>query len=143
MHHLYHEEYEVFEGMEFDENVIKFIEILQELYNNQTKKEKPNITHMQNLVSLFIDAQASLSYIITNGYPIEELEKQRTFLKSAKKKVKEWNKLSYSSQGNYQTSPNSETSYREIDGFSEEQIEFLGTTSSSYYENEEEDEYNN
>jgi hypothetical protein len=94
---------------------------------------------MQNLVDLFLDAQVSISYHICNGCPSEELKDQISFLKKAKKRVLKWDSLTNDTNGTYQASPNSASSFRAMPGYKAKQIEYLGTTSSACYQNDNED----
>jgi hypothetical protein len=135
IHHALFNGYKMVEHMDFEENVIKFITILQEIHDNPRKKN-PDQSEMQNLVDLFLDAQEHLSYIVCNGYPFSELRVQSHFLKSAKAKVKQWDSLSSASSGSFQTSPNSATSFRKVDDLNKALISYLGTNSSLTYQND-------
>lgn len=135
IHDAYYDGYEVLDRMDFETNVIKFILIMQEIHD-KPRQETPDRSQMQNLISLFLDAQEHLSYIVCNGYPFSELKTQSRFLKSAKAQVKLWDKASCASSGSFQTSPNSGTSFRKADNLHTVMISFLGTHSSLSYQND-------
>jgi hypothetical protein len=92
---------------------------------------------MQNLVDLFINAQIGVSYIVAHDFPPydERSGEQRQFLRNAKERVKEWDKRSNATCGEYQTSPNSGARFKKIEGFNAQQIECLGTLSSCIFPN--------
>ena len=138
IHDAFSYDYKVIEQMFFDSNAIKLITILQDIHDNPRRKA-PSLCQMQNLVSLFLDAQHHLSYSICIGYPFSELKTQSRFLKSAKKKVTEWDRVSSAPSGTYQTSPNSATSFKKAKGLNEQLIQFLGTKSSLFYPNDGDD----
>jgi hypothetical protein len=135
MHSADCEGYKVWEHMDYDENVLKFIKILEFLYN-KSNQAPLNQSQMQNLVDLFSEAQGSLSYVVCNGYPREELVDQRVFLEKAKERVFEWESLSHANSGSYEKSPKTTTAFRGINGIN---IAFLGTFSSSEFLDQDDD----
>lgn len=130
--------FQICKNLDIATNMIMFIDILSTVYT-KTEKKKLNAKQMQNLIDLFLDAQESIAYHICNGCPIEELEDQMAFLKKAKKRVLKWERLTNDTNGTYQTSPNSTSSFRTMPGYKAKQIKYLGTTSSAFYDNDDED----
>jgi hypothetical protein len=139
IHPALDEGFNICEDMDLEENIAKFINIL-ELLHNKAYNEIPDVMQMQNLVALFINAQEDISYLINLYFPVEDFAKPMNFLSNAKKSVLNWNSISETTSGSYQTSPNSALYYRKTPGLDVQLIEYLGTISSHLYHNKVEGE---
>lgn len=123
--------------MDLFENFETFIEIMKTAYR-KAQSEDLTIEQRQNIVELFLEAQNSLAYIITLGYPEEVVEEQMAFLLKARKTINVWHQQSASSQGTYRTTPHTATSFVRVEGYTEKALENLGGRSSLTYQNDEE-----
>jgi hypothetical protein len=61
-------------------------------------------------------------------------------LKTAKVKVKQWDKLSSASSGSFQTRPNSKISFRKADNLNKALINYPATNSSLTHDNDSEED---
>lgn len=134
IHDALHQGYKVFGEMDIFDNLFIFFDVLEVLFE-KTFFEKPDREQMQNLIDLFIQAQSHLDYAVETGFPAEEFEEQHKFLKESKKRVKQWNLVTNSTSGTYQTSPNSMRSFRSAQGYHELRIGSLGADRSAKYPN--------
>lgn len=127
---------DICDDMDLEENINSFISVLQ-LLCNKVNDEEVNVPQMQNLVDLFINAQIGVSYIVAHDFPPydERSGEQRQFLREVKERVKEWDRRSNATSGEYQTSPNSGSCFKKIEDFNTQQIDYLGTLSSSMFSN--------
>ncbi|WP_156956743.1 hypothetical protein [Candidatus Odyssella acanthamoebae] len=125
IHASFLEGFSICEDMDLDDNLSKFISILESLHEvvqNQTL----TVPQQQNLIDLMLDAQDSIDYLIETGFPEEEFKDSLRFLKKFKNIIRKWKKMPSLTKGTYQNSPNSQHFFRSSSGYYQSRICQLG-----------------